>query len=70
MICSFGGCVQNAEMMIHMTLHLKLDVDDPTSREHVEFTRWIVACGCETVHRSVGVGFVRMGFSLIFPFDT
>ena len=28
--------------MIHVTLHLKLDADDPTSREDVELTRWIV----------------------------
>ena len=51
-----------------MALHLQLDVDDPTSKEDVGFTRWIVT-GCETVHRSIGVGFVRRGSSLIFSFD-
>ena len=53
-----------------MTLYLKVDADDPTSREDVECTRPIVACGCETVRRSIGVGFVRRGSILIFPFYT
>ena len=42
-----------------MTLNLKLDVDDLMGREDVECTRWIVTCECETIHRSIGVGFVR-----------
>ena len=47
-----------------MTLHLKLDVDDPTSREDVECIRWIATCGCETVHRCIGVGLVHFNISL------
>ena len=44
-----------------MTLHFKLDVDDPMSREDAEFTRWIVAYAIdkagETVHWNIRVGF-------------
>ena len=68
--CSFGGCVQKAGRKLLITLHLKLDVDDPTSRNDVECTRWIVTCTCETVHRSIGVGFVRRRFNLILSLDT
>ena len=63
-----GSSGKSGGSTLLMTLHLKLDVDDPTSREDVEFTRWIVTCGYETVYRSIGVGFVRRGSSLIFPF--
>ena len=50
-----------------MILHLNLDVDDPISREVVECTRWVITCRCETVHRGIGIDFVRWGSSLIFP---